>query len=223
MIRTSLGLIVVFALIAAACVAFGAYFSYVTLQNAHRKAIEARFGVTAERIAGSVQSAAALGISLPAQTTLAALLRREARLDPTILSIDVTDDDAKILFSSDPARIGVAAGLRPTHAVSRRVENDLAATIGAVTVRYDSAALAAGAAALAHELRIIALPALIAAALATIAIGLLLAAGLRRAAHRAGDPASWPRAARAALAEAEAAHGAANLAPVPGIAAGERP
>ncbi|MEP9375482.1 hypothetical protein ABLE91_02115 [Aquabacter sp. CN5-332] len=206
MIRTSLGLIVVFALIAAACVAFGAYFSFVTLQNAHRKAVEARFAITAERIAGSAQTAASLGIALPAQTTLAELLRREARLDHTILSIDVTDDRQRVLYSSDPDRIGGGEGARTANGISRRIENDLAATIGNVVVRYDPAALAAGAAALSGELGVIALPTLAGAALATIAIGLLLAGGLGRAAKRAANPAFWPRAARSALAEAEAAH-----------------
>ncbi|OYZ92450.1 MAG: hypothetical protein B7Y01_01745, partial [Xanthobacter sp. 17-67-6] len=78
MIRTTLGLIALFAMIAAACVAFGAYFSYVTLQNAHRNAVEARFSITAERIAATAQFAASLGIALPAQTTLSELVAREA-------------------------------------------------------------------------------------------------------------------------------------------------
>ncbi len=211
MIRTSLGLIFVFALIAAACVAFGAYFSYVTLQNAHRKAIEARFVITAERIAGSAQIASSLGIALPAQATLAELLRREARLDQTILSIDVTGDRHHVLYSSDPARVGHDEGARPSNAVSRKIENDLAATIGNVVVRYNPAALAAGAAALSHDLVRIALPALVGAAIATVAIGLLLASGLRRAAQRATDPALWPSAARTAVAEAEAAHAAIRM------------
>ncbi|MBA4790610.1 MAG: hypothetical protein H2042_13005 [Rhizobiales bacterium] len=210
MIRTSLGLIVLFAVIAAACVAFGAYFSYVTLQNAHRKAVETRFGVTAERIAGSAQTAASLGIALPAQTTLADLTRREARLDGSILSIDVTDSHDRVLFSSDPARIDTRESGRTPNAVSRRVENDLASTIGRVVVRYNPQTLAAGEHALAGELETIAAPTLIGAALATIVIGLLLAGGLGRAARRAADPAQWPRAARSALAEAEAAHAAAR-------------
>ena len=42
MTRTTLWLIALFALIAAACVAFGAYFSYVTLLNAHRWTVVAK-------------------------------------------------------------------------------------------------------------------------------------------------------------------------------------
>ncbi|MEW6255160.1 MAG: hypothetical protein AB1592_04325 [Pseudomonadota bacterium] len=208
MIRTSLGLILLFAVIAAACVAFGAYFSLVTLQTAHRKAVETRFGVTAERIVGSAQAASGLGIALPAQTTLADLTGREARLDAAILSIDIVDPHGRVLFSSDPARISDRDGGRPANAVTRIIENDLAAAIGRVVVRYDPGVLAEGEAALESELQIMAMPTLVGSALATILIGLLLAAGLGRAARRAADPTQWPRAARSALAEAEAAHSA---------------
>lgn len=222
MIRVSLGLILLFAAIAAACVAFGAYFSYVTLQNAHRKAIEARFSVTASRVAVSAETAASLGITLPAQQPLADLTRREARLDPAILAIDVTDERGRVLFSSDPARIGRTDATRGPGLVSRGVENDLAAVIGRIVVRYDPATLAEGEAALAVDLRAIAMPALVGAGLATIAIGLLLASGLGRAARRAADPAHWPPAARAARAEAEAIHAAIIEGPAPPVR-GERP
>lgn len=220
MIRISLGLILLFAAIAAACVAFGAYFSYVTLQTAHRKAIEARFSVTASRIAGSAETAASLGIALPAQQPLADLVRREARLDAAILSIDVTDERGRILFSSDPDRIGTADTARMASTVSRGIENDLAAIIGRIVVRYDPVTLAEGEASLAVDLRAIAMPALVGAGLATIAIGLLLASGLGRAARRAADPARWPPAARAALQEAEALHAAIIDAPAQ---SGKRP
>ncbi len=205
MIRTTLGLIALFAMIAAACVAFGAYFSYVTLQNAHRSAVEARFSITAERIAATAQFAASLGIALPAQTTLSELVAREARLDPAVDSIDILDDRGTVLFSSLSTRVGAPAGALP-HAVGRRIENDLAAAIGRVVVRYDPASMEAGARALADDLRTIAIPTLIGAALATIAIGILLAADLKRAARRAAEPEKWPPAARTALAAAQAAH-----------------
>ncbi len=178
MIRTSLGLILLFAVIAAACVAFGAYFSLVTLQTAHRKAIETRFGVTAERIVASAQTAAGLGIALPAQITLADLTRREARLDEAILSIDIIDTHDKVLFSSDPARITDSDGSRPANAVTRRIENDLAAAIGRVVVRYKPAVLLAeGESALEGELQTMAMPTLIGSALATILIAFFLRPG----------------------------------------------
>lgn len=199
MTRTTLWLIALFALIAAACVAFGAYFSYVTLLNAHRSAIEARFAITVERLAGTAQRAASLGIALPAQTTLGEYLRREAEIEPAITSIDVADDHGTVLFSSDPKRVGLVEA-QPQRSVSHRITNDIDATIGRVELHYDSKVLAAGSAALEKDLTVIAIPTLAAAFLATILIGLLLALGLRRAARRAAEPASWPPAAKAAFA-----------------------
>lgn len=206
MTRTALWLIGVFALIAAACVAFGAYFSSVTLVNAYRSAVEARFAVTAARVATVVERAAALGIALPAQTTLPALLEREARIEPALLSIDLVDERGSVVFSSVPSRVGAVAEKAPPHAVQKPALNDFDAPIGRVVMRYDPQVLAAGEAALQGDLWRIAWPALVCACGATIAIGLLLAVALRRAAQRAADPTRWPAAARSALAEAEAVH-----------------
>lgn len=208
MARITLGLIAVFALIAAACVAFGAYFSYVTLLNAHRGVIEARFGIAAERVAEVAEQAASLGIALPAQVTLPALLDREAGVEPGIRSMDIADERGVILFSSDPARVGAAEEADGGRGLTRPVRNDLNEGIGRVVVRYDPHVLASGAAALGEDLRTIAWPALAGAAAATIVIGLLLAATLHRAVRRAAEPGLWPPAARAALASVEAVHGA---------------
>lgn len=209
MTRTTLWLIALFALIAAACVAFGAYFSYVTLLNAHRSAIEARFAITADRLAGTAERASSLGIALPAQATLAGLLRREAEIEPAIAAIDVVDERGVVLFSSDPARAGRADPLT-RNGVARRITNDLGAVIGRVELRYDPATLAAGSAALAEDLSVIAIPTLAVACLATVLVGLLLAMGLRRSALRAAEPASWPPAARSAFEAVTRLHGDAE-------------
>ncbi|QTL04510.1 hypothetical protein J5J86_03990 [Aquabacter sp. L1I39] len=206
MTRTTVGLITLFALIAAVCVAFGAYFSFITLQNAHRQAVEARFTITAERIAQTAQVADALGIALPMQETLTGVLRREERLDDAIRSIDVVDRRGHVLFSSAPDRVGVTEPRRIADSVAAGIENDLAAVIGQVVVRYDPHALATGAAALSEDLSRIAVPTLLGAGLATLVIGLLLAFGLKRAVRRAADPGSWPPAAVSARAAADAAH-----------------
>ncbi|MFG1303870.1 hypothetical protein V5F34_06985 [Xanthobacter autotrophicus] len=218
MARTTLGLIAVFALIAAACVAFGAYFSYVTLLNAHRSVIEARFGIAAERVADVAEQAASLGIALPAQSTLTSLLDRESRVEPAIRSMDLADERGIVLFSSDPQRVGIAEAQDGGRGLTRPVRNDLNEVIGRVVVRYDPQILAAGAAALGDDLKVIALPALIGAGVTTIVIGLLLAALLRRAVRRAADPRAWPLAARAALAAAESVHNEAAGASTKGSA-----
>lgn len=205
MTRTTLWLIALFALIAAACVAFGAYFSYVTLLNAHRSAIEARFAITVERLATTAQRATSFGIALPAQTTLADFLRREADIERAIASIDVVGEHGVVLFSSDPTRVGIAE--QPAaRSVSRRITDDIGTTVGRVELRYDPEVLAAGAAALEKDLMVIAIPTLAAACIATVLIGLLLAMGLKRAARRAAEPASWPPAARAAFAAVGEVH-----------------
>ncbi|MDQ0506287.1 hypothetical protein [Xanthobacter agilis] len=206
MTRTALWLIGVFALIAAACVAFGAYFSSVTLVNAYRSAVESRFAVTAERLAGVVERAASLGIALPAQATLAGVLEREARIEPSLRSIDLVDERGVVVFSSDAGRIGASFERAPASTVRRTARNDLDAPIGQVVMRYDPQVLDAGGAALRADLWQVTWPALIGACCATIVVGLLLAMSLRRAARRAADPAHWPVAARSALAEADAAH-----------------
>lgn len=206
MTRTALWLIGVFALIAAACVAFGAYFSSVTLGNAYRSAVEARFAVTAERLAAVVERAASLGIALQAQTTLTGLLEAEARIEPALRSIDLVDEHNVVVFSSVPTRVGQTLEAAPAHTVRRTALNDLEVPIGRVVMRYDPATLEAGGETLRADLWRIAWPALAGACLATIAVGLLLAQSLRRAARRAADPAHWPPAARQALAEADAAH-----------------
>ncbi|MGU3494995.1 hypothetical protein ACLBXM_13210 [Xanthobacteraceae bacterium A53D] len=209
MTRTTFVLIGLFAMIAAACVAFGAYFAYATLLTANRSAVEQRFAITAQRIGMTAELANGLGIALPAQTTLADLIRREQRIDPAIRIIDVTDERGQVLFSTDPARAGRIEAARPPDSVSRVMENDLEARIGRVIVHYDPVVLARGAEALAEDLRVIAVPTLAAAALATIMVGLLLAALLRRSVRRASDPVSWPQPALAALASVDAAHAAA--------------
>ncbi len=204
--RTTLGLIIVFALIAAACVAFGAYFSYVTLINAHRSVIEARCGIAAQRVVDVVEKAASLGIALPAQQTLTAVLERESRVEDAIRSMDLTDEHGIVLFSSEPGRVGLDTGRDHERGLSRPVRNDIGQSLGRVVVRYDSAILTNGSAALAADLRRIALPTLLWAGAATLVIGLLLAALLQRAVRRAAEPRLWPPAARAALASVEEAH-----------------
>ncbi|MFG1345751.1 hypothetical protein V5F59_12720 [Xanthobacter autotrophicus DSM 431] len=206
MTRTTLGLIAVFALIAAACVSFGAYFSYVTLLNAHKATVEARFVITAQRVADVAGQAASLGIALPAQQTVSEILSRESRIEKAVQSMDLVDERGTVLFSSDPARPGVPAADGGGGRVVAPVRNDLGQTIGSVVVRYDRAILATGADALGGDLQRIALPTLGGACLATILIGMLLAAALRRAVRRAAEPALWPPAAKAALAAAASVH-----------------
>lgn len=206
MTRATVSLIAVFALIAACCVAFGTYFSSATLTGAYRATVEARFEVTAARLCGIVENAASLGIALPVQRTLAGLLQREARLEPGLFSIDITDEHGVILFSSDTARQGLRVDLSAHNQVVRAAQNDFDAVIGRVVVRYDPLLLEAGAGQLQRDLWAVAWPTIAGAIAATILAGIVLASGLRRAVRRAAEPRRWPGAARMAVAELDAAH-----------------
>lgn len=209
MTRIATVLTVLFALITAACVAFGAYFSYVTLLSANRAAVEERFTVTAARVATTAELANSLGIAVASQHTLEELVAREAGLDAAVRSIDVADEHGQIVFSSDAARQGTTLPPRAAAMVSRRIENDIGATIGRVAVSYDPAVLQRDAAQLAADIRVFAVPAVLLAALATGLAGLLIAGNVGRALRNAGNPARWPASAQAALGRLDRAHAAA--------------
>ncbi|WP_238119659.1 MULTISPECIES: hypothetical protein [unclassified Xanthobacter] len=219
MTRATVSLIAVFALIAAACVAFGTYFANATLSGAYGTAVEARFKVTATRISSIIERAASLGIAVPVQRTLTEVLRREARLEADLISIDIADERGAIVFSSAPERVGQVADAAAPHQVVSLVRNDFDAIIGRVIMRYDPRALAMVADEIHGALWAVAWPTLAGAVVATILVGAVLAGALRRAVRRAAHPSRWPGAARAVLAEIEGVHRDAQA---PGAAGGGR-
>ena len=204
--RTVTGLLVLFACVAGGCIAFGAYFAYSALVNAHRDALESRYVISAQRVAGTAELAAALGIALPSQATLAPLVAREAELDPTIAALDITDENGTVLFSNIADRLGSKPSNSDRIAVSRPIRNDLGRQIGSATVHYDAQVMLDAQQAMAADMRKIAIPAALAACLATLLIGVLLVRRLQRAAQRAADPAHWPAAAHHALDDVQATH-----------------
>ncbi|MFK8252751.1 hypothetical protein [Ancylobacter terrae] len=201
MIRTALTLIVLFAVLVAACVAFGGYFAYGTLVGAYRDVLQSRFAISTERIAAAAERAGALGIALRSQTTLPALLAQEAGLDPLVRRIEVHDEARQRLFSSD-AGGGAAGGI----ALARPIRTDTGRVAGEVVLVYDPVGVEVGAAALWDRVRFYTLLAVVFAVVATLAAGLALALTLRRAVARASDAATWPEPARRALVDADAVH-----------------
>lgn len=191
MTRTVSGLLALFALVAGACIALGAYFTYGALVAAHRDALESRYVLAAQRVASTAELAASFGITLPAQTTLTPLIEREARLDASILTLDVLDASRTVLFSTRPDRVGRAATPLGEDVV-RPIRNDLGRDIGRAVVQYDDAAALQARASLARQIRTVAIPAALVASLGTLLIGWLLARRLQGRALRAADPASWP-------------------------------
>lgn len=205
MTRTVSGLLALFALVASACILLGAYFTYGALVSAHRDALESRYVLAAQRIAGTAERAASFGIALPAQSTLAALTEREARLDAGIVALDVVDEIRSVVFSTQAARVGQMAPSLGVE-VTRPIRNDLGREIGWVVVQYDDAAALAARHALARQIRGVAIPAALAACLGTLLIGWLLARRLHARARRAADPATWPVHAHEALDDIAATH-----------------
>jgi len=79
----------------------------------HRKAfaglVQARIGAVALDLGARVDSGINIGLPLSAMSNLQEVFQREARGDPDILSIDAFDAQGRILYSSDPGRVGAAA------------------------------------------------------------------------------------------------------------------
>ncbi|WP_420226819.1 hypothetical protein [Pigmentiphaga litoralis] len=205
MTRTVSGLLALFALVAGACIALGAYFTYGALVAAHRDALESRYVLAAQRVAGTAELAASFGIALPAQTTLTPLIEREARLDASIVALDVLDASRTVLFSTRPDRVGHAATPLGEDVV-RPIRNDLGRDIGRAVVHYDDAAALQARASLARQIRTVAIPAALVASLGTLLIGWVLARRLHGRAVRAADPVSWPAQAHDALDDVAAVH-----------------
>lgn len=98
----------------------------------HRKAfaglVQARIGAVALDLGARVDSGINIGLPLSAMSNLQEVFQREAKADPDILSIDAFDAQGRILYSSDPGRVGAAApaGWPRAAAASRqwRIEGD---------------------------------------------------------------------------------------------------
>src|SRR6187397_2431960 len=97
----------VFAVIIGFAMALAAYMNFSGVRSAYLELIRSRMAMMAEGIGNNIAAAQTVGIRLSEQTTLPALLARQATTDPLMLSIDVAAEDGSILFSSASARLGV--------------------------------------------------------------------------------------------------------------------
>jgi hypothetical protein len=194
MIRLALRTLPVFAVIIGFAVALAAYMNFSGVRNAYLDLIRSRMAMMAEDIANDIAAAHALGIRLTEQTTLPAVLARQAASDALMLSIDVDSDGGEILFSSDASRRGQpdkgsddAGAFRH----ERRIVNDFGAPVGFVVVRLDEAAIAAQVDTLRYDILNGAVPAGLGAVIAGSLICLVLLMSLHRHAREtaaaAGD------------------------------------
>lgn len=140
MIRLALRTLPVFAVIIGFAMALAAYMNFSGVRTAYLDLIRSRMAMIADDIAKDIQTANELGIRLSEQTTLPALLIRQAATDPLILSIDVVSDRGDTLFSSDLTRLGKPDDESVDAGAFRRVReviNNFGAPVGAVIVRLD--------------------------------------------------------------------------------------
>jgi hypothetical protein len=103
--RLSLALALVLAL------AFGliGFLAYEKHRKAYAGLVQARIGAVALDLAARVDAGLNMGLPLSAMSNLQEMFQREAAGDADILSIDAFDARGRILYSSDPARIGTQA------------------------------------------------------------------------------------------------------------------
>jgi hypothetical protein len=172
--------------------ALAAYMNFSGVRSAYLDLIRSRMSMMAEDIANDIMTANEIGIRLPEQTTLPALLARQTVTDPLMLSIDVVSEGGDTLFSSDAARPGKkddAAGDGGAFRYVRQIVNNFGAPVGSVVVRLDRADIDQRIDSLRFEIMTGALPAGLAAVIAGSLVCLVLLTFLHRHARRSAfDP-----------------------------------
>jgi hypothetical protein len=185
MIRLALRTMPVFAVIIGFAMTLAAYMNFSGVRSAYLDLIRARMAVMADGIGRDIAAAQELGIRLSEQTTLPAVLERQAGADPLMLSIDVISESGAILFSSDKGRIGRAnasGGDAIAFRYEKPVVNDFGAPVGTVVVRLDRAHIDSEVLGLRRDILAEAVPAGLAAVAAGSLICLLLLMRIHRTA-----------------------------------------
>lgn len=200
-------LIIVFSL------GLGAYMSYEAVRSAFLGTLSDRMHTVGDQIATTIRSSQSFGIALEEQTTLPALLQREAVGVRYLQRIDVVTANGEVLYSSQPKQVGRTPEGDARWNVETDLSNDLGETVGRVVVRMDAAAARATIRQLAGDLALRSLPVVL-AALLLAGLGLLLILhALKRRAERLAPPSEPLRAARPQVQELEETyqHAAAEL------------
>ncbi|GAB5375717.1 MAG: hypothetical protein AcusKO_21790 [Acuticoccus sp.] len=102
----SLTLLTVLVPLLAAALCLGAYLNYASVRTSYLGLVGERMEAVSRRIAADAHTALGLGLPLAGQSALERTLTREKEADPGIGVIDVVGATGRILFSTDPARIG---------------------------------------------------------------------------------------------------------------------
>lgn len=135
--RLAIILLLTIAPVAVGAIALGAYLNFGSIRIIYISLVHSRFDQLANRIGSDIEVALSFGLPLAGQDTLTPLLSREQSNDPLLESIDVTAADGRVLFSSDPSRVGADSEAHggPVDVRSRIVANDFGVPEGTVVVR----------------------------------------------------------------------------------------
>lgn len=188
MLRLAVRTLPVFAIIIGFAVALAAYLNFSGVRTAYLDLTRARMDMIANAVGMDIVAANSLGISLPEQATLPELLSRQSGTDPSVRSIDVADSEGRILFSSDPQRVG--GHYAEESDIMRQkldVTNDFGVVIGAVDVRLGRAEIEAAIEKLRVDLFAGAVPAGLGAVLVGCLGALFMLSRLYRRARRLSD------------------------------------
>lgn len=141
-------------------VGMATFLNYYKYKATFGNLVKSRLLVIGYGIENGVQSSLGLGLAFNELTTLNDVLQREGKADRLITGIDVFDSAGKVLYSTDPARLGkdapeswrraasaVATGANREYSVQEQAElvsgialrNSFDLTVGYLAMRYDRA------------------------------------------------------------------------------------
>lgn len=144
-------------LIVALALALIGMLNFFRFEQTLRATTEARLGFVANDLKTNIQTGLDLGLDLSSMTNVQNIIDREAATDPGILGIDVFDDHARILFSTEegaveqeiPRAWRVAVGSEDDAVwqasddeqmvVGTRLTSNFGADVGGVALRYSRA------------------------------------------------------------------------------------
>ena len=131
--------------------------NFFRFEQTLRATTEARLGFVAKDLKANVQTGLDLGLDLASMSNVQNIIEREAATDPGILGIDVFDDQAEVLFSTQdgalerqiPAAWRAAIGSdddavwqasdREQMVVGTRLTSNFGSDVGGVALRYSRA------------------------------------------------------------------------------------
>jgi hypothetical protein len=131
--------------------------NFFRFEQTLRATTEARLGFVAKDLKSNIQTGLDLGLDLASMSNVQNIIEREAASDPGILGVDVFDDQAEVLFSTQesalerqiPAAWRAAIGAdddavwqasdREQMVVGTRLTSNFGSDVGGVALRYSRA------------------------------------------------------------------------------------